>query len=413
MGQGSMTWGFLVVGPEPLDWARIDLQLEYAPNHVPPPDTPGAIKLTDAALGGTEPNYENVTLLLRNAADLSHQRIEYRAIPTDPVDILVPSKWDFAWWQKEAEPIGSLNWRAVDGGLEHSDTASGPSEGDQFACAFAGDVAWDDYRLSFHVRADSAGTLGAILRADATADNCYLFSFESNTSTGELRKRIGGKLAALWQGALPMQMGQDSALTLECVGDRLMGHLDAQVLFDIRDASLKAGCIGFLCAPNTSAVFSQVQVALPTWLPYYEFGQEMPLPAGTQVRVYSGSQADRHSTGAGTISRFVASAPDRGKVRFPANGVRLRLCASGSAVGSARYFLPSSAFQSINVRLLRKADGTGFFMVPAAGTTEFASGQYRWHLIYRRNNRATDSLSQVYSQAGDRSSEKVKLEILA
>ena len=48
---------------------------------MPPPALPGTVKLTDVTFGTTQPNEESVTLLLREATDLTGHRLEYRRLP--------------------------------------------------------------------------------------------------------------------------------------------------------------------------------------------------------------------------------------------------------------------------------------------------------------------------------------------
>ncbi len=80
----------------------------------------------------------------------------------------------------------------------------------------------------------------------------------------------------------------------------------------------------------------------------------------------------------------------------------------------ARHFLPDNDYLPEAVSVLRKADGTGFFMIKPGGGLSgipFSLGQYRLKLTYRRNNKADVSTSQILSQAGDQADEAVTLDI--
>ena len=76
--------------------------------------------------------------------------------------------------------------------------------------------------------------------------------------------------------------------------------------------------------------------------------------------------------------------------------------------GGAPIYVPVAA------RLLRRADGTGFFIVvPAINPpgSSLPTGSYRFILTYRRNNSALDSDSEILSEAGNTSPEQVTLDI--
>jgi hypothetical protein len=68
-----------------------------------------------------------------------------------------------------------------------------------------------------------------------------------------------------------------------------------------------------------------------------------------------------------------------------------------------------------DARVLRKADGTGYFIMRVPGgpatISPLAPGQYRLALLYRRDNRATDPASRVLRQANSSTSEQATLDI--
>jgi hypothetical protein len=123
-------------------------------------------------------------------------------------------------------------------------------------------------------------------------------------------------------------------------------------------------------------------------------------------------------TVASVDSPFAASGTDGGQLRLSsqAGGVELRLVSPDGAEGHRRYFLPDDAYAPVNgARVLRKADGTGFFLlVPAASSsagTHLSIGQYRLGLTYRRDNRNADSESLVLSQAGNAKTEEARIDV--
>jgi len=102
-----------------------------------------------------------------------------------------------------------------------------------------------------------------------------------------------------------------------------------------------------------------------------------------------------------------------GWLRIPADGVDLRLVDPEGTLGHTRRFLPAGDYTRVDTRVLRKADGTGFFVVPEgfAEGERFEEGEYRLKLIYRRDNRAADPTSQILSEAGDSSPESVTIDV--
>jgi hypothetical protein len=178
------------------------------------------------------------------------------------------------------------------------------------------------------------------------------------------------------------------------------------------DGDLATGRIGLYCWGNTGACFAEVRVAAPVWVPYYTFEREARLPAGTRVRIYAGNVADAPSDELVVVRRFKASLDERGQLRFPANGVDLRVGAPASTVGHTRRFLPENEYGRVeSVRVLRKADGTGFFLLPPPGVSVFTEGQHRLKLTYRRDNRAAKPDSQVLSEAGNSADESVIIDV--
>jgi len=95
-------------------------------------------------------------------------------------------------------------------------------------------------------------------------------------------------------------------------------------------------------------------------------------------------------------------------------GAELRLMTSSGTSGHVRPFLPDTNYAPKDARVLRKVDGTGFFMfIPAAVPvgSRLASGQYRLKMTYRRDNRAIAPDSLVVSQAGLTAPEQVTIDI--
>jgi hypothetical protein len=134
----------------------------------------------------------------------------------------------------------------------------------------------------------------------------------------------------------------------------------------------------------------------PAWETYHTFGAEKTLPAGTMLQVLPGNAAPAPAIGLAFFS------------------IELRIVAPDGLVIHARHFLPEDNYVSEDVNVLRKADGTGFFMVKLDGNLNsipFSLSQYRLKLTYRRNNRARVPASQILSQAGNQADEVATIDI--
>jgi hypothetical protein len=84
---------FLLRTSEPIDWARISLSCAFAADTIPSPIAPGSVKLVAATLGAQDAKNENVTLLVREAANLTGYRIEKRDVPANPTNSSTATIW--------------------------------------------------------------------------------------------------------------------------------------------------------------------------------------------------------------------------------------------------------------------------------------------------------------------------------
>jgi hypothetical protein len=132
------------------------------------------------------------------------------------------------------------------------------------------------------------------------------------------------------------------------------------------------------------------------------------MPAGMRIRVYSGALTDPHDADPRLVRRFIAGSGECGRIRFGDGRVTLRLPGLERAGGHQRAFL--DGYGNRSVVMLRKADGTGFFVIPDdhAG---FAPGQYRLRMTYSMDNRGIDSPRQILRQGGDSSPESVWIDL--
>ncbi len=333
----------------------------------------------------------------------------------EPFNALLPDRWSFV---DEGDQGGSSQWAVNNRELRQTSNIHGGSSDPTIpdkpgTYALAGETQWSDYRTSVRLRSDAPGAIGVMFRYQ-DKDNYYRFSMDHQGSYRRLIKKVAGAVTVLWEDHVQYRMGREYILTLDCVGQRLTGYLDGMQLFSVDDRFLPSGRVGLYCWENAGARFFEVRVAAPTWAPYYTFGPEGLLPDGTRLRVYAGNKNDAPPEEPGVIRRFIATLGERGNIQLPPEGVTLRVRLSGQTGGHMRRFLPEGAYAGVDARVVRKADGTGFFIVVPAATlqgTQLIPGQYRLKMVNRRDNRSIDPVSQVFSEAGNSGPEQVKIDI--
>jgi hypothetical protein len=148
-----------------------------------------------------------------------------------------------------------------------------------------------------------------------------------------------------------------------------------------------------------------------TWISIYEFGSENVIAPGTQIVVNSGNPDNPPPAVPRVLQRFRAPTGAPGDVQLAGNTADLRLLDSQGAVVHARRFLNSTtSYNPVNFHVLRKADGTAFFLLPA-GFPGFLQGTYQMTMNFRRDNTAVDPDSLVLSAAGQKTTETVVLDV--
>ncbi len=331
----------------------------------------------------------------------------------EPFERLARGRWSFV---DEDERGGRSQWQVSGGELRQTSRIAGGSSNAKApdkpgTYALAGDATWTDYRVDVRLRSDADGAIGVLFRYQ-DRDNYYRFSMDRAGNYRRLVQKWAGVVRVLWQEAFQYMPGREYVMTVSCVGQRLAGFLDGQPLFALEDGALAAGGIGLYCWANPQARFAEVRVATPVRLPYYTFGQEAPLSAGTLVRVYSGNPAGAPADEPGLVRRFITAAQEQ--PYFSAEGTRLHISAPNGTSGHARTFLPDGTFAPVQAQVLRSADGIGFFIVVptvSAPGTRLERGIYRMKLTYRRNNQTSDPDSPVLSEAGNSDPEHLSVDI--
>jgi hypothetical protein len=143
----------------------------------------------------------------------------------------------------------------------------------------------------------------------------------------------------------------------------------------------------------------------PDWTTYFTFGTETALADGTQVHVLSGAPAAvDHDVG--VALRFVAADASQAAVHFPAAGVELRLLSPAGIVVHQRAFVPDGTFAPIATSLVRKKDGTAFFLLLPVGAT--APAAFRLSFTYVR---APTTTLPGLRQGGSELPERIALDV--
>ena len=335
----------------------------------------------------------------------------------EPFDFLIPNRWSFV---EEGDQEGPSQWDVIEGALlQTSKIYGGSTDGSGFnkpgTYALAGNTAWTDYRLMVYLSSeDPDGAIGVMFRYQ-DADNYYRFSMDQQRSYRRLIEKVAGEVTVLWEDAVQYTPGREYVLTIDAIGAQLTGFLDGVQLFSVEDGDLLTGRIGLYCWANTGARFTEVRIAEPIWSPYYTFSPEARLPAGMRVQVYSGNSSEAPPKETGVMQRFIASVNEQGQLQFPSDNLDLRVVEPGTTSGHARRFMPDKDYTPVDdAKVLRKADGTSFFMLVHVASPiedDITFTQYRLKLEYRRNNKTIDSDSQVFSQIGNSNPEYVTIDV--
>jgi hypothetical protein len=268
--------------------------------------------------------------------------------------------------------------------------------------ALAGDDTWDDYRLSAAVQSTSGGAVGILFRASSAG--YYRFALDRDAGALALVKRVGSSFSQLFSQPFQLDLNVDYVLSVECIGSHLTGFVNGVQVFSLDDSSLPNGRVGLYAHGDPGARFDDVIVVRRRWVPFYRFGKEDVLPAGTRLRVVSGGAGAAVPTDPLEVVRYVAPQFEHGEIQLPAGPVDLRVM-SPTGPGHQRRFLSEGAHTGLDVKLLRRADGTGYAVVPSSGNA-LQPGEYRLRFDYRR-----DGAPQTLSERGVTAHEIAQIDV--
>lgn len=306
---------FLVRGPEPVDWSRIELNLSRADRRLPAALPPGEIKLTEVTFGETAPNQESVTLVLREALDPSGYSIQYQKLPgpiaelTDDGVLFVdefedarrgllfleefgPNALDHYEIVDEVVFAGGSQWSVAGGHIVQTSgifggVAFGQPADRPGTLALTGLPSWSNVRISATLRSDDYGSIGLVFRY-RDRDDYYRFSMHRErppttpfTIPGQSYRRLikssGSTVQTLWEDDFVPALNTSYRLVIESFGEWLVGYLDGMLIFSVRDSegAIAAGRVGFYCWRNPGAHFEalkveSMEVAPVLWQPAFQ-----------------------------------------------------------------------------------------------------------------------------------------------
>jgi hypothetical protein len=136
----------------------------------------------------------------------------------------------------------------------------------------------------------------------------------------------------------------------------------------------------------------------PDWQPWFTFPANEHCPAGSRVRIHAGTSAPQEHH---VLQRFTGT-----PAAFGSGPVELQLLAADGRVIHARHFLAERDYAAVPAQVLRRHDGTAFFILPST----LAPGAYRLNFVFHRDNRGTDAKSLVLSEGGSTTPELVELD---
>ncbi len=310
----------------------------------------------------------------------------------------------------EGEVGGPSAWDVVAGQLVQTSAISGSDPQKALGTlAVAGEADWTDYRFTVALRSAAPGSIGIIFRK-LNDQTYYRFAMNSATGARTLVRRSGSNFTTLWNDAGGFLLNRVYLIAADCLGSSIAVYVNGQRVLLVSDASGPgSGGIGLYCHGTAGNTFLEAQVALSQWSPYYRFGREDTLSAGTRLRVYSGKTPAPGIAEPLEIARFATAQFDEADIQFVDRSIDLRVIGPKGSE-HARRFLPDDGYVAVATRVLRKADGTAFLIFPN-GPDPFARAQYRLSFEYGRDISATDADAPILSEQGIQNSERTRIDI--
>jgi hypothetical protein len=283
----AQSLAFVVRTAEPLDWTRTTLEVSIASPQPIAPVAPGILKLVDASFAtAANPNDESVTVLLREAADLTGWRIDRRVLPGPSVGqhadgdelfaqaaangVEGPSAASVVWHPRFRDlgevvltaphnGVGQPSWTATHGVLAQTASFRGHGKGFPGAHAVSHAGPWTDVRFVARVRSQAAGKLGVLFRYE-NESSFYRFAIELDAHVGRLVRRSAGGWTTLFVAPLTMTVKTDIDVLVDVAGTHITVTVNGRVFCDIVDGAHATGQVGFYTYGAPIASFSRVSV---------------------------------------------------------------------------------------------------------------------------------------------------------
>lgn len=206
-------------------------------------------------------------------------------------------------------------------------------------------------------------------------DSFYRFSMDNQSQYRRLIRKVDGKVRLLWEDDVSFTVGREYQIAVDCVGEHLTGYVDGARIFSVKDDRIDTGAVGLYCRANQAARFHELRVMAPAngWVPYHIFGDEEPLPAGTQIEIVERGQSEGSNPEPRHVRRRRnATIPGS----LPPEKVYLRMRTPAGEPQHMRQFRRPNEYASVSedFAVLRSRDGTGVLLIERNGLEE---AQYR------------------------------------
>ena len=203
-----------------------------------------------------------------------------------------------------------------------------------------------DARIEVVMHSDADGAIGVVFRWMGPSDY-YRLLFDRAAGYRRLIRKQAGVVTTLWETAGSYQPGSSFRVLIDLIGSRLVGRLDGELLFDLRDEALGEGALG-LYASNSGACFERLII------------RRLPLSAYVLFadRFATGSLAGWTSVDEGTAGGPSNWACSDGSVHQTSNIYSLPLDGWDPAKAGTQLIAGDTSWSDVvvSVRLLSKDD---------------------------------------------------------
>ena len=310
---------------------------------------------------------------------------------------------------------------------------------------------WTNYRLTVPL-CHKEGQIGIVFRY--RDDNKHYRFVMDQAGKRELSLVVDGVATPLATTGFEYVADRKYVISVEAIGSSLRVYQNGKFILGATDSTLNTGSIGVYSSGNSLARFTDIYVhdyrsSAPVVYRYSfltssfkNFAQHLnsfdkktrratvapsanvaPILAAAMApsdavndaesRAYDALSAQLPQMPAAPVVQVTRVEQNRNAIAFLLTSPeqldwrRINLQLLWAPLGKNNY-------EQMNSRVLRKADGTGLFIVSPAAISSgslLPAGEYRLAFTYRRNNRAVDPDSDLLSEAGNSASEEVSLDI--